>query len=538
MLQVDVNLYHRGTIFSPKDGNKAVFVLVPSHLGDIFSADRLTKSLKTKCPKVARERFPVAVREIHQKFYNAEAIKARPELFQIFQEARDKGLKIKDLPVTQADWERLLGDIEAAKQAKWSPIIKGPNKEDNEYRLEFEHLWVRMADVEDIASGKTPPLSMGLCETMLAARHAQPDYSDSNRSDFESPWKFRLSMLKRARTTHSQVMQEVSVVLNEKDRDEHDMKFSEACNIALGHQKLSKVSTHLKAIVRDHGDFFLSELNGDLLRSIASKMHDKGAANNTITDRVNFPIRVIEILHDHGKIPINKFCVQRIDTKRYGAPKQSRDPFSLEEVVSVAKLIQESDKKHKEGLLLLWQSVASTGMRLGEAVQLRKTHIKQVNGELCFDLMTDGYEVKTESSRRYVAIPEIFKNHLLDRIEKFPADRLFPFLPVQEKDGQPDWSHHASKMLNPFVAQVRKGNKRKVVHSLRNTFAHQLKNLEGDPCPTDIRKDILGHKDESTHRGYSGGTAVNIMKSWVDKLAYPWLEIDTPPDTAERITPE
>jgi len=55
-------------------------------------------------------------------------------------------------------------------------------------------------------------------------------------------------------------------------------------------------------------------------------------------------------------------------------------------------------------------------------------------------------------------------------------------------------------------------------HSLRRTLITVLENLE---CPENIAQDIVGHKKKTITYGlYSGGTSLNVMKKWLDKVKF------------------
>jgi integrase len=55
-------------------------------------------------------------------------------------------------------------------------------------------------------------------------------------------------------------------------------------------------------------------------------------------------------------------------------------------------------------------------------------------------------------------------------------------------------------------------------HSFRRTFIAELENIE---CPEAITADIVGHKKQTiTYGTYSGGSKIELMRKWLDKLYY------------------
>lgn len=55
-------------------------------------------------------------------------------------------------------------------------------------------------------------------------------------------------------------------------------------------------------------------------------------------------------------------------------------------------------------------------------------------------------------------------------------------------------------------------------HSFRRTFSTELENLG---CPESITADIVGHRKQTITYGlYSGGTRVEIMRDWINRLTY------------------
>jgi integrase len=55
-------------------------------------------------------------------------------------------------------------------------------------------------------------------------------------------------------------------------------------------------------------------------------------------------------------------------------------------------------------------------------------------------------------------------------------------------------------------------------HSFRRTLITEFENLE---CPENICADIVGHKKSTITYGlYSGGTNIDVMRNWLDKVKF------------------
>ena len=55
-------------------------------------------------------------------------------------------------------------------------------------------------------------------------------------------------------------------------------------------------------------------------------------------------------------------------------------------------------------------------------------------------------------------------------------------------------------------------------HSIRRTFCTELENLG---CPEAVTADIVGHKKQTMTYGlYSGGSRIELMREWIEKLSY------------------
>ena len=146
---------------------------------------------------------------------------------------------------------------------------------------------------------------------------------------------------------------------------------------------------------------------------------------------------------------------------------------------------------------LLWVLLATTGMRLSEAIN--------VTGE------------KLEKGIRYVEIAD-GKTAQSQRRVPLPADAI-PLLPTKITGSMfsqrtiPAWSKYLNRMMRTTGIE----DARKVVHSLRHRAKDRLR-AEGIK-PVD-QYEILGHEIKTVAAGYGNGSPLTMLKPMIDKIGY------------------
>jgi integrase len=149
----------------------------------------------------------------------------------------------------------------------------------------------------------------------------------------------------------------------------------------------------------------------------------------------------------------------------------------------------------------------TTGMREDEICQLYKNDVRKIDGIWCFDINAkEDKKLKNKPSKRIIPIPpEILELGFLDYYRSVKHKRLWPNL----KRGENGYSHNYSKMIGKHIRRHVTQNKKKVFHSLRDTFAEEM--LASKVSPDEFGG-ILGHAP--THRVtalYSGKYPVDVM---------------------------
>jgi len=167
-----------------------------------------------------------------------------------------------------------------------------------------------------------------------------------------------------------------------------------------------------------------------------------------------------------------------------------RLPLTLEEISHLLS-ITSSDPIINNGI----KALAYSGMRLSE---MYKASITIVNDITCFDL-TDKtrLKLKTKSSYRHIPIHSAINIELL---KELPAVDTF------------------SKKVNAIIREYISSDEKKVLYSLRHSFATELKNKL---VAHEVISELMGHSHGTMTFGrYAGAYDVSILKEAIDKLNY------------------
>lgn len=192
-------------------------------------------------------------------------------------------------------------------------------------------------------------------------------------------------------------------------------------------------------------------------------------------------------LLDNGHIVRNP--AKRLPTTVSSNEQEERLPLSNDEIAKLFELL-DGDKV----VLNTLKVFAYSGMRLSE---LYKAKIAEIDGVLCFDLRGKDEKLKTKSSYRIVPIHSSIDTKLLDNL---PSKAVF------------------SRKINNLIREHISQDDRKVLYSLRHSFATTLKNKMIQP---EVISEILGHSHTGiTLKRYASSYDVNILKGAIEKLEF------------------
>lgn len=189
--------------------------------------------------------------------------------------------------------------------------------------------------------------------------------------------------------------------------------------------------------------------------------------------------------HNTGLIQTNP--LQLIATTSGTNALDERLPLEHKEIEHLLTLTK--DDKVTNNLIKVFYT---SGMRLSE---LYKCSLKEVDGIKVYDLTDRSISLKTKHSHRLIPIHRSVDVSLLKE------------LPTQ--DG-------FSKRINDLIRSYISDDKRKVLYSLRHSFATDLKNKRIDP---NIISELMGHSHQTmTLKRYASAYNVHILKEAVESL--------------------
>lgn len=183
-------------------------------------------------------------------------------------------------------------------------------------------------------------------------------------------------------------------------------------------------------------------------------------------------------------------------------------------------------RRHKPGEKIIrdgywWTPLIAltTGMRLGEIIQLDTADVKEEGGIVFFDVSKseDGSKrLKTAASARLVPVPAILFDlgfaEMLKRAD--PKRRLFEEIEIGST-GFP--SHIFSKWWGRFARSVGFHEDRTAFHSFRHAFADGCRDAG---VPDALAKAIMGHTDGSVHALYGSKPPVALLKEAIDRVRF------------------
>jgi len=217
---------------------------------------------------------------------------------------------------------------------------------------------------------------------------------------------------------------------------------------------------------------------------------------NRVQGCVNYIKRYFNYCFAQQLIPFNP--ANFISVTREETAIDEREPFSREEVRELLHLTDTLNNQHAR---TIYYTLAYTGMRLSE---LWKCSINQIDGVYCFDLTSKRIKLKTKSSHRLIPIHE--KLIELGVIESFAQA-------VQVYKSNSIGCHYKRNLRGRVT-----DNPKKVMYSLRHSFATELKYSKADPL---VISELMGHSHEGMTMGrYASRYPVEILKEAIDHLDY------------------
>lgn len=206
-------------------------------------------------------------------------------------------------------------------------------------------------------------------------------------------------------------------------------------------------------------------------------------------------------------------------------PEEQRDRLTPAEVGAFVaecdKAAERGDPERKPVLYWVPRILALSGMRLGEAAQLRKRDVRGVDGVPVFDLNREGDDksLKTDTSVRLVPVhPRLIELGFLQWVAEQPDGFLWPakYRTASAEGRSP--TDRLSRLVNaPLHTAVPKV--KTSAHSLRHTLEHELGRAGVHQRDID---GITGHKgQDQQQRRYRGYIEPATLLEALRKLSLP-----------------
>ena len=185
---------------------------------------------------------------------------------------------------------------------------------------------------------------------------------------------------------------------------------------------------------------------------------------------------------------------------------KKRKPISTDNI----KKIQVACKYIDDDLRWIVSIISDTGMRLSEAVGLRREDIV-IDGEVPFIVIKGNSKrrLKTKQSERIVP---------LVGSSLWGARRALKvggegFLFERYNKGKTTNANSASAALNKWIKSIAKENV--VIHAFRHSMRDRLRAVE---CPSDIIDQIGGWSKGSIGQNYGEGYTVEALQKWTERI--------------------
>lgn len=269
----------------------------------------------------------------------------------------------------------------------------------------------------------------------------------------------------------------------------------------------------------EHDD--ATRVSADDLMRWRSDLKEKGLTNNTWNNRLSLVGQVFLQAVKDRKITSNPAAGLRLRKNK----KAVRLPFSDEQTVAILTAAREARRPS-----IRWSHwlMAFSGMRVGEAVQLFTTDIRDDDGlpYISINLDDPGKSVKTSLPRNVPIHPALIREGFLEfvasrRDPKNPnkGERLFPDK-KPDKDGM--YAGGAWNVTGRWVREVVGITDERYVpdHSWRHRMADELRGVE---APEEVRYGILGHARGGVGEDYGAkrGEALRRLARYLKKVKVP-----------------
>ncbi|MCM8541335.1 MAG: tyrosine-type recombinase/integrase [Lentisphaeraceae bacterium] len=285
--------------------------------------------------------------------------------------------------------------------------------------------------------------------------------------------------------------------------------------LGFGSLKVNEVTKKHVSSVRDT----LLELPSKWMKYKDPLSIPKGSVQTTSVSTVNTHLTRLRTVFkwgmDEGKIILQKNPTLgiRADDRKV---KKTKRQITVEECDALMNMPSPKSKKYNQVTWKYMPLIARyTGARLGEIAQLTIDDFQMIEGFFCIsinDYENEGVEksLKTEQSCRIVPVSDKLRPHIDELLKYIPPGQklLFP----KRGDHKNSIAHH---FTSAFCIKAKEVGSHCTFHRLRSYAITQMRNNGIEDID---RKRITGHKDNSTHGGYTSDNIASYKRA-VDTIA-------------------
>jgi integrase len=258
------------------------------------------------------------------------------------------------------------------------------------------------------------------------------------------------------------------------------------------------------------GDMSLQQLNREQIRSYVQKRLNQGAKTGTVRRELNtLRASVALALLERKLVHVNPF--EGIVIPKEGSDASEKVILTTEELV----LILTEAFKQGDQLRLLAVVLSHTGMRIAEAVGLRKSDCKVSSGIRYLLLEPhDARTLKTKNSRREIPIVGLAEQAIDRLMQSISRDE--PLFGNYVRDGAAK-SNSASGAINKWMRQVT-GNDQATSHCFRHTLEDMMREAN---VPKPIQTAIGGWGKTDMSDNYGKGYSLRVKKEALEAALAP-----------------
>ena len=278
-------------------------------------------------------------------------------------------------------------------------------------------------------------------------------------------------------------------------------KFLAEDSKSLKNSSYRRKQTHIEHFITWTSNRDITKINKKIVGEyVTSIIQNNNPAAATISNTVSNVGSFFRWAEGRGYIEYNPFSNLKLPKRNKGS--QNREPWSDENIMTFLKSELVGGNEFIATCVALY-----SGMRLDEICNIQKTVIN----DNCFKVL----EGKTKASRRKIPIHPVLKPLVESFLDSKEEVYLIKGIKRGGYDNKRSWNFQ--KKLGRLRKKI--GIPEGIVfHSLRNTFATHMENLD---IPINHISHLMGHEDANMALDiYSAGPKIELLAESIKKLTY------------------